>query len=259
MEDDDLLAELTAAFQQGIAAPMDAAPIIGGFFGGDTVTTAETPRNVTRGSIRGGATVYYEGDESQVVRSMNEEELARFQDSLVSLGLVRDVVPGRLDDNTLRGMATLMALGNRQAVEWTTVLDGLVSSGQSVSGAEQFDPQPYMAPDYASLAQRVKGTFREALGRDPNDYEVRQLADELAGFDRMAYEREQEMRRMGFDAQVTPGTQEAGTVQSVDPLARFQELFEERYAGEINVVEDREEFVREAPRAQSIINSGVNA
>ena len=37
--------------------------------------------------------------------------------------------------------------------------------------------QPYLAPNYDSIAQDVKGLFRQRLGRDPKPYEVGLLYD----------------------------------------------------------------------------------
>jgi hypothetical protein len=115
-----------------------------------------------------------------------------------------------------------------------------------------FPTPTYLAPDYATLAQRVKQTFRQNLGREPTESELAGLADELSSYHRQAFEAEVEQAQQdwqsrqfamegginqhpfasGFDT-----TPEPGQVEAVDPLARFNERFDEAYQPDIDMQE----------------------
>jgi len=189
-------------------------------------------------------TVYYEGADYGVLRRMSTEELGRFQDSLVANGLAREIIPGRIDDSTVGGMQTLMALGNRQSTSWSEVLEGIIRIGGvpgSGTDGDEFDPKPYLAPDYASLAQTVKSTFRQRLGREPDQAEMAELVGELQGWSKGAYDAEVQYGQAQFDDDDgIPGVEEPmQELSNVDPVSRFQELFDERYQGEIDFREDQ--------------------
>lgn len=102
------------------------------------------------------------------------------------------------------------------------------------ASAPKFTPSPDLIPDYASMAQEVKATFRKRLGRDPEEPELAQLVSEIGGWDREARDAEMAAELASFE-----GT--GGTVQTVDPVARFQEAFEQRYANELDFVEDKQQ------------------
>lgn len=253
--EEDFLAELETLFAQGSAEALPELNILGGFYGG-TDDTDMGPGGIPYAPGQ-APTVYYEGSDVEVLRSMNTEQLAAFQDTLVANGLVREVVPGRLDDATLKGMSTLMALGNRQGVDWKDVLDGIVRAGGlsgSSSSAEEFEPRPYLQPDYATLSQKVKQTFRESLGRDPDTYEMQQLAGELTGFFELEHEAATEFEEIQHEQQVAPGVQGGGTVGQVDPMSRFQELFESKYKHELDFVEDK----AAAQTSRQVVEAGAS-
>lgn len=260
---DPVLQELLDVFAQGSTQALPEPNIIGGFYGGPTAETGsiwpEWAQDAGAGrptTLQGGNPAYYEGADIEVLSAMNTEELSRFQDTLVAYGIVREVVPGRLDDATINGMSTLMSLGNRQGVRWQSVLDGVVRGGGLSGGktAEQFEARTYLKPDYATLAQDVKDTFRKRLGREPDEYEMQQLTGELTGYYSLANEAQTELDRMQFEQQATPGVQAGGTVQAVDPMARFQQLFDEKYKGEMAFNVDKED----AQISRAVVESGTN-
>lgn len=239
-EQQEAIALLNSLAAGGAAAAAPQGEVLGGFWGGDTRRLGGPGGVPYRPGM--APVVYHEGDEFSHLRNMSTEELARFQDTLVTTGLVREVIPGRLDDSTAGAMQMLMSVANRQAVKWQDVLDGIVSAGGLASAQEEareFEPGPYLAPDYASLAQTVKDTFRQRLGRDPDEGEMAQLVGELQGWDRQRYGAEVAADRMAFEQGEEPGEQGGGTVQGVDPLARFREAFESNYREELDFVEDK--------------------
>lgn len=250
--------------QQGAAgAQLPAPDPIGGFFAGPAAPhnpqgefvgpyVQQTPDST------GGA--YHEGDDLEILANMNTERLARLQDALVANGLVSEVVPGRIDDNTRKGLSTLMALGNRQSVTWQSVLEGITRAGglsSAQEAVETFDPAPYVKPDYATISQRVKQTFREELGRDPDESEMEEMASFLGGMTRQQYERDVELSRLEWERENGMTPEDAGPIEgtAVDPIARFQEQFEKVYRHERQFLEDKESAV--ASREQVGASTGL--
>lgn len=238
-------ADIMALPPPGAAAPVD---VIGGYSAvlnaGRTPLPEAGPGTIGLDvGIRGVNTeVYFAGDEIAELRALTTEDRVRLQEQLVAVGLASEVFYGEIDEATVRGFASVLAMANRSGDNWRATLGRLATSSSAErEAAQEFEPQPYLKPDYATLAQRVKQTFRDELGRDPDDYEMQQLTAELSGFDALAYEREQELAAMAHGQQVTPGVQAGGAVTAVDPLSRFREIFEQRYAGELDFVEDKKE------------------
>jgi hypothetical protein len=251
------LAALEASFAGGGSLPVEQNAPIGGYAPPQTPGVSsmapQDPNRLVPATERrspgygapvppSDGTVYYEGADYGVLRRMSTEELGRFQDSLVANGLAREIIPGRIDDSTIGGMQTLMALGNRRGASWESVRDEIVRIGgmPGQNGDEpQFDPKPYLAPDYATLAQEVKSTFRQRLGREPDQAEMAELVGELQGWNKGAYDAEVQYGQSQFDDDDgIPGVEEPPQeLSNVDPVSRFQELFDERYSGELDIVE----------------------
>jgi hypothetical protein len=259
--------------QQEALAAVEALAASGGAFGGVLPSAnaigLESPSDFVPGgpigvsgefvgplADRGGiGSPYTQGMDLDVLRGMNTEELGRLQDALVASGLVREVIPGRIDDNTLGGLRTLMAIGNRQAVSWQDVLDGIVRAGGLAGGQDrEFEPPPSLVPDYATIAQEVKDTVRKRLGRDPDAFEMQELTAQLTGFHALENEAAQELARIQFEQETTPGVQDGGTVQRVDPGARFRELFESKFRNELDFVQDKQD----AQVSREVVQSGVD-
>lgn len=94
-------------------------------------------------------------------------------------------------------------------------------------------------PDYATLSQSVKATVRNHLERDATSSEMSLLSDYLKSQHHNAYQsNELQVAKQGWEAraraQETEQSQTAGSVQLVDPDARFQEEFDDRYEGELD-------------------------
>ena len=233
----------------GAMLPPEEEPV-GGMFTGPTgpldPVTEEFTAPYAPQNPNGISSAYTARDVQDIWASLPLEYRTRLQDTMVAVGLTNRVMPGEFDDGTLAGLERLLSLSNRSGTNWRATLGRLESMKDrgllDQPGAQEqvYDPQPYLAPDYATMAQQVKGVFRSELGRDPDEYEMRKLTAEISGFDALAYEREEELRRMQFDSATTPGTQEAGTVTGVDPMSRFRERFESLYSSELDFVEDKQ-------------------
>lgn len=105
----------------------------------------------------------------------------------------------------------------------------------------------YLEPDYATVSQTVKSFFAEQLGRDPHDYEMSLLADQLFSDYRGKFESEVSAARATHEAgnraiklDVEQGS--PGTFQAVDPLSRLAETFEQQYEPEMDIIERREQL-----------------
>lgn len=88
--------------------------------------------------------------------------------------------------------------------------------------------QPYIPPNYDSIAQDVKGVFRSRLGRDPKEYEIGLLYDVYDAEARKAFQGAPEL------PEATPVTLEMYAtefepdvvMEDIDPGARTMETFD---------------------------------
>lgn len=132
------------------------------------------------------------------------------------------------------------------------VFGGVITDAER-RATPKFKPAPYLAPDYDTLAQDVKSYVRQRLGREPDGYEVEQLTAAWSGFDRMAYERDQELEQLQFEQASDPTSSGGGTVTGVAPGARFAELFEKKYRNELDFVDDKQD----AQVSRAVVDGGV--
>lgn len=232
------------------------AELIGGDYGG---TVTGDPFLQPDGSMTGplalreGSTgyTYYEGNQYDILKALNTEDRVRLQQQLAAIGLATNPVYGEIDDATVNGMSKLLAMSNRAGTTWEATLNRIATNpamqdqlgGAGGAGQPEFDVPTYLAPDYASLAQDVKATFRQRLGRDPDQGEMAQLIGELEGWHKGAFDAEVGAARQDFDNRLAEGEQAGGTVRQVDPMSRFQEMFDRTYANELDFVEDKEAAV----------------
>ena len=186
--------------------------------------------------------IYYEGDEQSILRGLTTEDRVRLQEQMVAIGRLTNPLYGEADGRTLNSFKEILAMANLEGEEWRTTL-GRVATDPRLQGQDgdepQFDPKPYLAPDYATLAQEVKSTFRQRLGREPDQAEMAELVGELQGWNKGAYDAEVQYGQSQFDDDDgIPGVEEPPQeLSNVDPVSRFQELFDERYSGELDIVE----------------------
>lgn len=195
---------------------------------------------------------YRAGDEFGELDNLSTEYLARVQDRMAALGMLDGYVRGRKDQSTVKAFADLLWMSNAEGTSWIVQLADLERTKAEMGddwewgdGSGRGDRAPfvaptYLAPDYATLAQRVKTELREQLGRDPDESELALLTAELSGWDREAFDAEVEAAKAEYDA-AEDGRSESPTVQTIDPLARFKESFEQKYAAEIRGNERQDE------------------
>ena len=136
---------------------------------------------------------YQVGDNNTFV-DMTPNEIRNLQADLVNAGLLgkkvgRSFRPGFFDPEVdgeamkdVMTLANIMGVGKaeqgwKQALK--NYIDNPLPSYQNI--------QPYLPPNYDSIAQDVKGLFRQRLGRDPKEYEVGLLYDVYDAEARKAY------------------------------------------------------------------------
>lgn len=221
-------------------------------------------------SISGGRNVpegveprYFDGDQFSPA-GLSPENIARIQRRLVSAGLLEDdeYWEGFWDQITASQYGVALGYANQSGKDINQAIDHLIQTlPASVKEARQrrdaarvFQPDPFLKPDNATLAQEVKTMFRQRLGREPRSGELADLAGALGAAERARYDQEVAAARFSFDQQVglegggvdgdvsmaelaarstqaPPGTP---TFTAVDPVARLHEIFEARYKPEMD-------------------------
>ncbi len=113
------------------------------------------------------------------------------------------------------------------------------AKGRAGADRRPFVAPAFLKPDMATLTQSVKQSIRQRLGREPTGTEMGELVETLGVDFRAEFGAQVAALRSEFDATTraidTDEPQAAGTVQSVNPAARFAEHFDQRFAGEIDV------------------------
>jgi hypothetical protein len=116
---------------------------------------------------------------------------------------------------TFGAMATAMETANRQGyVDWMAAAEAASQDrdreaasdpdndrGRYAEPIAVFTPEPYMAKDPDYLAQVVKQTFRNELGREPTATEVADLIGNLSGEFRAEYQAQVAKARAEFEAE----------------------------------------------------------
>jgi len=202
---------------------------------------------------------YFENDEWIGFQNLDPLLIQQLQNRLVGAGLLKrdDFWLGAWDESTMKAMRTAMEFANRGGTTWQEVVTRRESLPQSklddaADGFKQFIPPPQLEPDMATLRQNVKSMFRQELGRDPTESELREMTGAQEGLIAEAQQRETEQARGQFFREQFPDTfnperraferrtgqevEPAGgprTVEDFDPAARFAELFEQRMGPEI--------------------------
>lgn len=211
---------------------------------------------------------YVEGDQWAILQSLPEEGLALLQDRLIGLGLIDPTLGGFVRGGV--GTATVVAFGevlgesNGLGMDWRQSLDlmtmnyargGAASAsggGPGGDGAGPMGEQGFVAPtrlepDRDRLRQDVMGYARDRLGRDLSDEEADALSGVLADIENDSFNRQVAASRSEFDARQaaagqpdgvrgadgTPQGQESG---SGFIASQFERNFDERFAGELNLV-----------------------
>ena len=227
------------------------------------------------GGVGGLRDRYRFGDHVLPFASLGNLRIQNLQRQMERAGLLDkgDYTPGFWDRPTRDGMELAMGFGNEQNRTYQTILADLALI--QPNKAELGDPAP-LSPDPASIAQEVKATFRQRLGREPSASELRELGSALGGFETESLAQQAELAATGritpeFTSATLPGGSQIsggkvavpGTPVIVDPRARFLELFDQRFGPEvarnrrvIDVANQRRSVMSSLTTMQALIEGG---
>jgi hypothetical protein len=214
---------------------------------------------------------YYSGDEWQRA-GMPPEKIIALQRQLESAGLIGEgtnypFYAGVFDEATASAMKSVMGMANASGQTWEDQLSHLVANvpdsvkeaRNAAKLANQFQAPAYIKPDYATLAQDVKGYMRQKLGREPTEEEMAELTGSMSQSYRAAYEAEVAGLRAEFNAKeagletgtaVTPGS-----VQGVNPVDRFAEQADQRFMSELNFIGGQEDMFEATQNIMAALTS----
>ena len=192
--------------------------------------------------FRGGDTVKY-------LNSLHPLALVATQVMMINAGYLSpegtingvNYQPGLIDAKTRRGMREVMVdaningyhdIGKYLAVAAATGESHRPGGGGSGFRRAPFERRAYLAPDYDTLTQYVKGVAGQHIGRKLNDSELVLMADKMGVDHRANFDVEEKARRAQYDA-AGRGGDPGFAGELVDMEASFKEFFEEKYETEI--------------------------
>jgi hypothetical protein len=201
---------------------------------------------------------YKESDIQGIAARLTGPKIYEIQQEMIRAGLidpedttlVGPFIMGKWDRLTERAFEHTLGQANVDGETWQVSLTHMARAGDRRAAAEEEDRiqdeldrlGPYIAPvrvnaDYATLATDVEEAIRRKLGRKPNDWEMELLTDQMQASYRARNNQEAASARGIYDAQVraieTGEDQAAGSVIDVDPAARFEQTFNDRFESEL--------------------------
>ena len=220
---------------------------------------------------------------------MSPEDIATLQDGMVKAGMLTEgeFTPGNPLDS-YQQFQLLLGVANNRGDTWMDALSALAD--MEVEERPTFTPSSYQAPDYDTLAETVYEIFSRDLGREPEEWEVRQLASSFGGYYYQQYQAQTELERQQFLAEnelpteqaisapagavsvggvpvggMPPAWQQAIDTQrgyseeqpfrapaQEDPYSSFMQYFRERYRPEMDM---RRQVVNNAYGRDNLFNS----
>ena len=270
---DEFVAALVLASQpKQPEGPEEAQPITGEAWGDRAWGIDQTPpvpwysagdpggeagdlwdKRFRRGDIEGQRTSQYSTEDPlNTLNDMTTPQLAALELQFIQAGLIdEDAYLNGQRGPLIADFGSLMVQADHNRISWEDQLD------QNITAYEQWkkdNPEekpktwaqnnPFIAPvfvkpDYATLAQGSKATMRQMLGRTPTSSEMKLLTTQLgsdyqAEWQSEVYDKSKmswEAASRAHEADATSAT--TGSVQGVDPEARFAERFEDRYENEL--------------------------
>lgn len=210
---------------------------------------------------------YAAGDEFEF-QYASPGEIRRMQKELEAAGLLESgYTPGFWDQASADALQAAMGYANRGGSSYQQVISQLKEAPRQFERGPEFVARDIPNPDPAALEQRVKAEFRGRLGREPSNAELAefggylssqygaaeaaQLSGERAAFaeanfteiaselgnPNLSEERAAEIRSLLDAAGGSAGT-------AVDPAARLQQLFDERFGPEVEFIENQSDRIR---------------
>lgn len=190
---------------------------------------------------------YFEGDEFSPA-GLDPAQITQIQQRLVDAGLMEPDTywAGFWDSQTAGAYKQALGMANQSGLDVDKALEELARTlpesikeqRAQAEAAKVFQEPPFVEPDYATLAQDAKSYFRSRVGRDPTEAEMAEWTGVMSNLYRQDFEAEVAEMRAQFEAAQDPTkTAEPTTIQGVDPVARFRQMFDQRFGSEINRLE----------------------
>jgi hypothetical protein len=236
----------------------DITPTEGNFYAAMTGGTPTTGTSPTDALDRAGvgmdkvAPIFREYDNSRYLSQISPNQLVGLQSRLIDIGYLNPDAsmsgasfrPGIIDDFTMRAMGVVFgdmnANGYTDVNEFLNDAEALKEKFPDLGGGRQgtgrvrapFERRAYVAPDYDTLTQYVKGVAEQKVRRSLNQSEMSLLADQMKVDHRASFDVVEAARKAQYDA-AGRGADPGFVGEEVDPEASFKEFFEKRYADEI--------------------------
>lgn len=202
-------------------------------------------------TTRGERPLYRYSDIDHLMGAWTPMALERIESEMIRAGLIdpkakvngMGYVPGMKGEHLRQGIEGLLTVSNRHGTSWTKMLVDLAEANIEEVEADPLRPgrviAPYLPPDYATLSQTAKNAVKQSLGRNINDWELKMLADAMAGDYRAQYDQAVNEEKLIWEAEGR--AQDSGAFEDVpsvgskiDPMARFAERFEKQFKGELD-------------------------
>jgi hypothetical protein len=226
-------------------------------YGMEPSMPAQGPGGLFSGAIQPGYGLprYTTSDPLNILNSMNASELAALELQFIDAGYpgfdIEEYVPARDRSSMISVFTSLVNSADHNRQSWQDQLEGDINyklawdeahPDEKANTWAQDNPWPapsYLAPDYATLAQTAKATVRGQLGRNVTSGELTLLTGFMNQASKDAWKaNEYDLSLSNWESRARAHEDEANnmdaaTVQGVDAVARFGEMFDERYSGEL--------------------------
>ena len=239
----------------GVVDPNADNPYIGNLQEGYLAHIQETVKGSGQKLDLYASPQYRDSDFQYATETLTERTIEWFQDKMVRAGYMKeDQNTGLMDTKTIDTLERVMYEANTNGKTWRNWSLDVAEAGDELAANEDasakearlkaigpFQRKTYLEPDYATLATTAKNAMERELGRQINDWEMQFLVDQQEDDYRGDFDASESARLNDYQAQVraveddleTGDTYGGGTVQDVDPGARFQQTFEAKFSKEI--------------------------
>ncbi len=191
---------------------------------------------------------YLSGEEVLIWAQMTPQRRANTEKAMVEADLLEPdtFVPGSIGFTQMEQFRDVLAYGSYFGIGWAVALQRMgVEAKFRRDNAPEEPRRPGAVrasfsvpaslrtiPDYPSITQETRNLLRNRLGRDPEDWEMGVLADNMQTHYRDANTEKIKAARAAFD-QAQRGISGDMEIEVPNPQLRTQAFIEDRYAAEI--------------------------
>ena len=193
---------------------------------------------------------YLSGQEILIWSQFTPDKRASIERQMVEADLLDPdtFVPGSIGFTQLEQFRDVLAYGNYLGVGWNVALQRMGveakfrrdnepapprGPGRGVRASFSVPASLRTVPDYESAEQETRNILRNRLGRDPEDWELGVLADNILGHYRDANTEKIKAARAAFN-QAQRGISGDMEIEVPNPQLRTQAFIEDRYSAEID-------------------------